>query len=298
MCMDDDCTHAVSRRGFIGAAAQRVAFLGILPRILRQMRGIRPFMAEALADPSVLHGPTTFPGEDRAAIRAHIARPNRAGQFLPLLINHGNPGLPEDIRASAAYAARWGYVALALDSDSRGGDGSGRLNKSIDYYRSDAFAKQQLDDNDAALTFLSSQRFLKKGRPTMLGFCGGGYLALRYAAERRDVGPVVALYASPTFPGDRNSSTDPRPELLSFLQKVRVPFQAHYGTRDPLIPAEGVQRVREIIERVHLDGEVFIYPGADHAFCDYTRPELYDEASAKKAMERAQTFLDAHRTAS
>jgi carboxymethylenebutenolidase len=296
--MDDDCADAVSRREFIGATAQGLAFLGILPRMLRQMRRIRPFMAEALADSSVLHGPTTFLGQDGAAIRAHIARPNKAGQFLPLLINHGNPGLPEDIRASAAYAARWGYVALALDSDSRGGDGSGRLNKPIDYYRSDAFAKQQLDDNDAARTFLSSQVFLKKGRPVMLGFCGGGYLALRYATERRDVGPVVALYASPTFPGDRNSPTDPRPELLTFLEKVRVPFQAHYGTKDPLIQAEGVQRVREIIERARLDAEVFVYPGAGHAFCDYTRPELYDDASAKKAMERAQSLLGAHRAAS
>lgn len=293
MCLDDECAHPVSRRGFFGSATGQFAFLSVLPRML-QRRAPRPFMAEALADPSVIHGPATFSGRDGATVRAHVARPNRAGRFPSILINHGNAGMPEDIRAAAAYVARWGYVALALDSDSRQGDGSGVLNRPIEEYRGDTFARQQLDDNDAARAFLATQRFVMPGRPAMLGFCGGGYLAFRYAAERSDPGPVIAFYAPPAFPGNRNSPRDPRPDLVDFLGKVKVPFQAHFGTRDPLIPADDIARFKAIVEGERLDGDVHTYEGADHAFCDYTRPELYDETAARTSLERAQRFLRSH----
>lgn len=294
MCLDDECARALSRRGFLGAAAERFAFLGVLPRMLHRRSASPPFMAEALADPSVIHGPATFSGRDGATIRAHVARPNSAGRFPSILINHGNAGMPEDIRAAAAFVARWGYLALGLDSDSREGDGSGALNRPIEEYRSDTFARQQLDDNDAARAFIATHRSVMPGRPAMLGFCGGGYLAFRYAVERSDPGPVVAFYSPLAFPSNRTSPRDPRPDLLDFLGKVNVPFQVHFGTRDPLIPADAIGRFKAIVEREGLDGDVHTYEGADHAFCDYTRPELYDEAAAKTSLERAQQFLRSH----
>src|SRR5215217_225500 len=150
MCFDDACHTEVNRRQCLGTASGAFAVLGLVPGMLRRLRGFRPFMAQALADPAVLHGPATFTATDGAPIRAHLARPDRAGFFPPVLVNHGNTGIPEDIRAAAAYVARWGYVALVIDSDSREGDGSGTLNRPIASYRTEAFARRWLADNDAA----------------------------------------------------------------------------------------------------------------------------------------------------
>jgi carboxymethylenebutenolidase len=42
------------------------------------------------------------------------------------------------------------------------------------------------------------------------------------------------------------------------------------------------------------DVEMFIYPGADHAFFNDTRPEVHDPEAAATAWQRSLAFFRAH----
>ena len=47
------------------------------------------------------------------------------------------------------------------------------------------------------------------------------------------------------------------------------------------------------LEDLGKRAEIHIYPGADHAFFNDTRPEVYNEAAARDAWNRTITFLRA-----
>src|SRR5215212_6372809 len=99
MCLDDACT----RREFLAGAA--AAGAGLLAG--------ESFLAAALRDPGVVHGPAAFASSaDGATIRAHVGRPARAGRHPVVLVNHGDPGIPEGVRAATAWLATLGFAAI------------------------------------------------------------------------------------------------------------------------------------------------------------------------------------------
>ena len=76
---------------------------------------------------------------------------------------------------------------------------------------------------------------------------------------------------------------------MPFLgEPARAPMLFHFGEKDPLIPAEDVQKHRDH----HPDATVHIYP-AGHGFnCDERRD--YAPESAALAWERTTAFLKEH----
>jgi carboxymethylenebutenolidase len=97
-----------------------------------------------------------------------------------------------------------------------------------------AFHKQNMGDTQAGIDYLKSQPFVKHGKVGILGFCGGGYTGLMMATVSKDVKTVVAFYAPPIFYPPRVSTTDPRPNLIDIVDKIKVPIQCHFGTADKL----------------------------------------------------------------
>jgi hypothetical protein len=78
---------------------------------------------KALDDPTILHEAVIFKnGAD--IIDGYLARPKAAGQYRAVVILHGNAGLPEDIRNTAAQVAQAGFVGLAVSCTSREPDPS------------------------------------------------------------------------------------------------------------------------------------------------------------------------------
>lgn len=299
MCLDDDCQR-LTRRDFI-ARSTALTVGGLATGVSRAeaepggpVAGPLPFLAAALRDTRIAHGPATFMS-DGASIRAHVARPKRATPQRIVLVNHGNPGIPEDVRAALAHLAQLGYAAITYDSDTRSGAPSGQIARPPDFYRSDTFARQILRDNAAATAFLREQPFVvREDEVALLGFCGGGYSVLRHATQTSGVRAVVALYAAPAFPPERTNAADPRPNLDSFIAQVRSPVQFHYGTRDPLIPLALVEHFRDTMRAADAERQLFLYDDAGHAFCDYTDEAAYHEAAARLAYDRIDRFLAAH----
>lgn len=108
------------------------------------------------------------------------------------------------------------------------------------------------------------------------GFCMGGTFALRAACE------LDGLKASVPFYGDI-----PDEEIL---KKLKIPTLFISGKRDKWITPDKVAKMEEISARYELPLESLKYD-ADHAFFNNTRPEVYDEASAKDAWQKALKFF-------
>lgn len=117
----------------------------------------------------------------------------------------------------------------------------------------------------------------------VVGFCMGGGLALLLAAERPDlVAACVPFYGALPWEGAE-------PDWSEMTAAV----QAHVGDKDgwAMSFAEGlVPKLQELGKEV----EMFTYEGADHAFFNDQRPEVYDEAAASDAYERTVRFLQDH----
>ena len=104
----------------------------------------------------------------------------------------------------------------------------------------------------------------------VIGFCMGGGLALVLATQRPDaVAAVVPCYGIIPWP-------DAQPDYAAMSAAVL----GHYAEKDELLHAGGRQRVGDQLRGMGKSVEIIVYPGADHAFFNDTRPEVYDaEAS-------------------
>ncbi len=102
----------------------------------------------------------------------------------------------------------------------------------------------------------------------VVGFCMGGGLALVLAAERSDkVKAVVPFYGVLAWPGVQ-------PDYSS----IKAPVLGHYAELDESASPEAVRQLEAFLrEAGNDDVTLHIYDGADHAFFNDDRPEVYDD---------------------
>jgi carboxymethylenebutenolidase len=63
------------------------------------------------------------------------------------------------------------------------------------------------------------------------------------------------------------------------------------GDKDPMAGPEPSRAVEQSIKAAGKQAEVVIYPGADHAFMNETRPEVYREDVAQDAWQKMVNHL-------
>lgn len=294
MCID--CDEGVTRRAFLSGAT--VAAVGIA--LGSEARGQKQSgdAAKALHDPQIIQEAVTFKN-GAETIKGYLARPKAAGRRRAHFIIHGNPGIPEDIRNTAAQVAQAGYVGLALDWNSRvAGDDTKKLEHPVEFYRSNTFARQETGDILAGIDYLKAHPFVIPGGVGLVGFCGGGRICLVLATQSRDVIGVISFYG-PVLYGRFKHATDPPPDVMDVVKEIRVPVQGHYGLDDPVAPAADARLFEQALRAQKTPVEMFYYEGAGHAFYDYTRLASeqrgkgfgYNEAAARLAHSRMLKFL-------
>jgi carboxymethylenebutenolidase len=115
----------------------------------------------------------------------------------------------------------------------------------------------------------------------VVGFCMGGGLALMIGANRPDlVKAVVPFYGLIPWEGAQPDYT-----------KMAAAVQGHYAEKDDYFNPEAVAGLDQQLEAAGVEHELFIYPGADHAFFNDTRPEVYDADAAATAWDRTLAFF-------
>jgi carboxymethylenebutenolidase len=285
-------SRALSRRAFLGGAAATLA--------VASARGEqrRPSL-RALDDPRVAHGDTSFESEG-SRIAAFLAKPRRAGRFRPVLIGHGNPGISEDIRNTAAQVAQAGYVGFAIDWGSRApppaadADRPAWLARVISY----TFVRSQMRDLEAGLAHLASLDFVRRGPAAMVGFCGGGRLALLFASQSPALSAVVSFYGPVVYRVNRHP-TDPVPDVVDVVPRIGAAVQGHYGLLDTVAPSADARRFERTMKAAGKRVEMYYYRGAGHRFYNVTVPEGsdpgfdYNAAAAALAQRRMIRVLRA-----
>ncbi|MPZ14566.1 MAG: prolyl oligopeptidase family serine peptidase, partial [Chloroflexi bacterium] len=106
-----------------------------------------------------------------------------------------------------------------------------------------------------------------------VGFCMGGQLALYAGTVSADVGTVVDFYGI-------------HPNVRPDYPRLQGPVLLIAGDKDPMAGPGPSGQVVEAIKAAGKQAELIVYPGADHAFMNEQRPDVYHEQHASDAWSK------------
>jgi carboxymethylenebutenolidase len=205
------------------------------------------------------------------SLQAYLARPEGDGPFPGVIVIQEWWGLVDHIKDVARRFAREGIVALAPDLyhgvQTKEPDEAGKLMMALDMAR----ASRELVK---AVDFLGGLPETQGRGIGVIGFCMGGGLALTLATDSDKIRAVAAYYGV-------------NPDPIDKLQRLQGPVFAAYAERDGWANADVRRNLEQALTRFGKSFETKEYPGADHAFFNDTRPQVYDEAAARDAWDRS-----------
>lgn len=265
----------IDRRGFLkqlawiaGGTAAAYALLPVLERDEAQAQVVSPDDAR-LSDQYV-----RYPGAEDD-VRAYQAIPKESpGPFAAVMVVHENRGLNPHIEDVARRLAVEGFLALAPDALSGTGGTPGDPDA----------AKAQIKKLDMDLTvqnFVAATAYLKThpkstGRVGVVGFCWGGAMANQMAVHSPEVAAAVPFYGR-----------QPKAQAVS---KIKAALLLHYAELDERIN-QGIADYETALKKAGVDYQLFVYPGAKHAFNNDTNAARYHPEAAQLAWQRTIAFF-------
>lgn len=275
----DDYVHGTMPRrellarlvGIAGGAAAAGAMLALLEPGYAQAQQVAP------DDPNLHTGRIEYDGAS-GKVRAYLAQPARVDGTTPsVLVIHENRGLNAHIEDVARRLALAGFRALAPDGLSVAGGAPLDQEQARDLF---ARTDRAVIDADllAGVPHLMSLNS-GNGRVGAIGFCYGGGMALRCAAEHAGLAAAVCFYG---------------PALdAAQVETLKAPLQLHYAGEDPRINA-GIDAFRALLDQHRLAYSLHMYPGTQHGFHNDASAARYDAAAATLAWSRTLAFFDHH----
>lgn len=207
--------------------------------------------------------------------------PHGEGAGLGVVVIQEWWGLVDHIVDVCDRLAAEGFTALAPDLyhgrkvPNREPDEAARAKMALDLGRAAA-------DLSGAVDFLQAHPAVRGHGVGAVGFCMGGGLALWLATLRPDaVRAVVPFYGMPPAGAE--------PDWSSLAASV----EGHYAEHDRSAGPEAVGALDDRLNERGVDVRMFTYPGTRHGFFNDTRPEVYDDDSARQAWVRTLEFLRA-----
>jgi carboxymethylenebutenolidase len=205
--------------------------------------------------------------------------PEGEGTFPGVLVIQEWWGLVPHIKEVADRFAREGYVALAPDlyhgKATSEPDEAGKLMMSLQ-------REQAGKDLNGAVNFLLGHERVAGSKVGVVGFCMGGGLALYEACHYPDkIGACVDFYG--VLMGEPAD-----------LKSLQAPLLGLFAEKDGYMGPAQVRQLEEQLKSLGKQAEFHIYPGADHAFFNDTRPEVYDKDAADDAWRRTLAFFGQH----
>ena len=272
----DEYTHKpLSREVFLNRLTKLVGGAAALNTILPVLEGSYAASAKvAEDDPDLNFSTAEFPSPN-GIMKGYLVQPKDAKERLgAVLVIHENRGLTPHIKDVTRRIAKEGFIALGIDGLSPFGgtptnEDEGRtLIGKLD-------AKQNLDNMASGLSFL---RTLKNSnqKTACIGFCWGGGVVNDLAAKDPKLTLGVPYYG--------------RQIDASLVPNIKAKLMLHYAGLDERINA-GIPAYENALKNNHIDYQLFVYEGAQHAFNNDSSPARYQEATARLAWERTINFF-------
>jgi carboxymethylenebutenolidase len=179
-------------------------------------------------------------------------------------------GLVPHIKEVTERFADEGFVAFAPDlyhgKTTNSPNEAGRLLMELDVER----AGREISGAGAYLLQRPECASKKFG---VVGFCMGGALAQYVATSNPNVGAAVSFYG-----GFKKVPLD--------WKHLAAPLLLVYGGKDQGVPAADAKPLEEKLRAMGKDVETVVYPGADHAFFNDSRANVYDAKASVDAWKR------------
>ncbi len=180
-------------------------------------------------------------------------------------------GLVPHIEEVADRFAAAGYTALAPDlyhgHASSEPDEAGKLMMALKL-------SEAAKDLSGAVDFLQART--GRSKVGVVGFCMGGGLTLVLATQRPDAVAAAAPYYG----------VIPWPDAQPDWSKLSAKIVGEYAEKDGFAGPDAVRALETQLKDLGKDVTMHVHAGADHAFFNDTRPDVYDEAAARIAFAR------------
>jgi carboxymethylenebutenolidase len=185
-------------------------------------------------------------------------------------------GLVPHIKDVAERFAAAGLVALAPDlyhgKKTTEPDEAGKLMMALSIGEAER-------DLRGAINYLGAHPAVSSKKVGTVGFCMGGALSLFAAANNPgSVGACVIFYGG-------------HPNVIVEVAGMEAAVLGLYAEKDGFATPANARKLEAELKAHGKTVEIHIYPGADHAFFNDTRPEVYDPAASADAWKRTVEFL-------
>jgi carboxymethylenebutenolidase len=264
----DQYTHSqLNRKDFLKKLALLTGSTALAMTVLPLLEN-NYVAAAAFSDDKLVIENITYAGVD-AEIKGVLVRPEGNTQLGSVLVIHENRGLNPHIIDVTKKLAAEGFIALGVDALSPLGGTPADEDKGRELIGKLDPAKN-LQNYLLGLTYLRGRKD-GNGKAGCMGFCWGGGLANKLAVNDPKLLASVAYY------GAQPQTTE--------VSKIKASVMMHYGGLDERINA-GIPAYEQALKENHIDFQIYVYDGVNHAFNNNTSPTRYNEAAAKLAWER------------
>lgn len=218
----------------------------------------------------------SFPANGGAA-EGYLALP-ASGSGPGVIVLQEWWGLVPHIKDVADRFAAAGFVALAPDlyhgEVGKSPDEAGKLMMALNIGETEK-------DLRGAVNYLLAHSATKGGKIGTVGFCMGGMLSLFAATKNPAVGACVVFYGV-------------HPAVKLELDGLNAPVLGLYAEMDGYVTPAVVRQLEADLQAHGKACEMKIYEGADHAFFNDTRQEVYHADYAADAWQRVLAFYQTH----
>ena len=226
-------------------------------------------------DPAVKGEDVTFPG---GTVLGYVARPvgGPAAKRPGVIVIHENQGLVPHIKDVTRRLAKAGYIAVAVDLASRQG-GTAKVTTGISGVLGQLSGADAVADMNAGVAYLEAQTDYN-GKLGITGFCYGGGMVMRFAANQPKVKAAVPYYGTP-----------PAPE--SQMANTAAALLVHYGATDTRVNASIPLLEANVTGKTY---EKRVWDGAGHAFNNDANTNAYNASVAVRAWTDTLSWFARH----
>lgn len=218
----------------------------------------------------------TFESKSGKSVSAELAEPSGAGKAPALVLVQEYWGINAHIKSMVERFAKEGFLVAAPDlyhgTIAKDASEAGQLMTALD-------TVQAVQEIAAAAQYLRTHA-RGNGKVGVVGFCLGGALSFASACHVEGLDAVIPFYGVPPA------------EKVDYA-KVTAPILAHFAKNDEWASVAKAEAIKQQVEAAGKSMQLEVYD-AGHAFMNDSRPEAYDEKSAKLAWQRTIDFAKKH----